>query len=49
MQQDVEQRDGAEDGCLVDGREAIRLIVQKSADDGNEDASVGEQKRAGRS
>ena len=24
---DVEQRDGAEDGCLVGGREALRLII----------------------
>ena len=24
---DVEQHDRAEDGCLVDGREALRLIV----------------------
>ena len=30
LQQDVEQRDELEDGCFVDGRQAIRLLVQKS-------------------
>ena len=43
MQKDVERYNGAEESCLVDGREAIRLLVQKSAilteaaDDGNGD------------
>ena len=51
LQWDVEQRDGAEDSYLVNGREAIRLIVQKSSllieatDYGNEDDSAGEQRR----
>ena len=30
LQQHVEQRDGPEDGCLVDGRPAIRLLVEKA-------------------
>ena len=51
MYWDVEQCDRAEDSCLIDGREAIRLIVQKRAilieatDDGNEGDSEGEQSR----
>ena len=30
LQQDVEQRDGLEDGCLVDGRRATRSLLEKA-------------------
>ena len=29
LQRDVKQRDGPEDGCLVDGRQATRLLVEE--------------------
>ena len=30
LQRDVEQRDGPEDGCFVDGRRATRFLVEKA-------------------
>ena len=30
LQRDVKQRDGPEDGCLVDGRQATRLLVEEA-------------------
>ena len=52
MQKDVEWCNGAEESCLVDGCEAVRLLVQKSAvlieaaDDGDGDGGQNDDNEA---